>query len=545
MGKFVEPRMALATQLLSVSRLSSSFIYAVPLLLLAAFVTLSGYRWLRVFYMDHKHNKGRFVLSRFNGLSNLVTIYRHIDTIYDFFVETYSIHLSSFYNRSQDDLLESPPSVYPNAIFTLPAFRLTTLSNPADVEHVLKKNFENYPKGQQIRTAFKDLLGEGIFAVDGHKWKTQRKTASHEFTVDKFRSFYMATFNRNTHTVLDIIKSKQGSQVEIQDLFQRYTLESIAELGFGASLGCLQSDEPPPFAIAFDGAQAQLWRRLATEQVTWKAAKFFRLGHEGKMRGWIKTLREFTQDVIDKRRRQLASQPDAVRTGGDILSRFMLMADHEGKALSDQQLRDVVLNFILAGRDTTSNALSWAIHLIGDHPDVEEKLREELQGIGSDPDYKEMAYKKRPYLHAVVHETLRLYPSVPMELKTAVNDDILPDGTFVPAGSCVTFSPYALGRNTGLWGHDAADFKPERWIDGQGEFQRASQYKFVAFNGGFRLCLGMDLAFLEIKTMLAHLLSTYRLSKVPGQQVEYAVTLTCPMKAGLNVVFTPVEQSAR
>ena len=87
--------------------------------------------------------------------------------------------------------------------------------------------------------------------------------------------------------------------------------------------------------------------------------------------------------------------------------------------------------------------------------------------------------RQRPYLHAVVHETLRLYPSVPMELKMAVNDDILPDGTFVPAGSCVSFSPYMLGRSRGLWGADAADFRPERWLDAEGAFQRQSQYKFT------------------------------------------------------------------
>ena len=87
--------------------------------------------------------------------------------------------------------------------------------------------------------------------------------------------------------------------------------------------------------------------------------------------------------------------------------------------------------------------------------------------------------RQRPYLHAVVHETLRLYPSVPMELKMAVNDDILPDGTFVPAGSCVSFSPYMLGRSRGLWGPDAADFKPGRWLDEEGAFQRQSQYKFT------------------------------------------------------------------
>merc|ERR1712196_592438 len=144
------------------------------------------------------------------------------------------------------------------------------------------------------------------------------------------------------------------------------------------------------------------------------------------MQGWIYTIREFTQSVIDKRRRELASS-DGIEARTDILSRFISLRDDEGTPFSDQQLRDVVLNFIIAGRDTTSNALTWTMHMLTDHPDVEERVRAELAGLPEHPTFDDLNAKRRPYLHATVTEVLRLYPSVPMELKMALNDDVLPD----------------------------------------------------------------------------------------------------------------------
>ena len=94
---------------------------------------------------------------------------------------------------------------------------------------------------------------------------------------------------------------------------------------------------------------------------------------------------------------------------------------------------------------------------------------------------------------------LRLHPSVPVDIKFAVKDDTLPDGTFIPKGSTVIYSPYAMGRSKEIWGADALEFKPERFLSGEGSNVEPSQYKYTTFNAGYRLCLGKPLAMLEIK----------------------------------------------
>ena len=138
------------------------------------------------------------------------------------------------------------------------------------------------------------------------------------------------------------------------------------------------------------------------------------------------------------------------------------------------------------------------------------------------------------YLKAALSETLRLYPSVPEDSKHVINDDVLPTGTFVPAGSSVTYSIYSIGRMKFIWGEDCLEFKPERWLD-----TNENAYKFVAFNAGPRICLGKDLAYLQMKSIAAAVLLRHSLTVVPGHRVEQKMSLTLFMKYGLKVHLHP------
>lgn len=126
---------------------------------------------------------------------------------------------------------------------------------------------------------------------------------------------------------------------------------------------------------------------------------------------------------------------------------------------------------------------------------------------------------------------------MPQDFKYVVNDDVLPDGSVVPAGSTVTYSIYSIGRMKSIWGDDCMEFKPERWLSTGGDrFEPPKDgYKFVAFNGGPRTCLGKDLAYLQMKSVAAAVLLRYRLALVPGHRVEQKMSLTLFMKNGLKV----------
>ena len=180
---------------------------------------------------------------------------------------------------------------------------------------------------------------------------------------------------------------------------------------------------------------------------------------------------------------------------------FLDYRDEEGGRLSDRQLRDALLNYLLAGRDTTAESLSWTSFRLIKNPTAVRKIRAEcnrhgfygLEGefnraIDVDPtstSSKELGYleaKDLHYVRAVYHETLRLHPSVPRSSKVALKDDFLPGGIFIEAGTTLIWSDWLMARNQELWGSDAEEWKPERWLDKQGEIVPQSPWKFHSFN---------------------------------------------------------------
>lgn len=245
------------------------------------------------------------------------------------------------------------------------------------------------------------------------------------------------------------------------------------------------------------------------------------------------------------------------RPSDDLLSRFMKKKDGDGNLYRSSVLKRIALNFVLAGRDTSSVALSWFFWLVMNSAAVEANIIRELTSVLLDTRGADTAkWTEEPltfdeadrlvYLKAALAETLRLYPSVPEDFKYVVSDDILPDGTAVPAGSTLTYSIYSVGRSRSVWGEDCLDFKPERWLSAAGDrFEPPKDaYKFVAFNGGPRTCLGKDLAYLQMKSVAAAVLLRFRLSLVPGHRVEQKISLTLFMKHGLRVNLTPREMVA-
>ncbi|KAG4398298.1 hypothetical protein GLYMA_08G015600v4 [Glycine max] len=259
----------------------------------------------------------------------------------------------------------------------------------------------------------------------------------------------------------------------------------------------------------------------------------------------LKHIDNYLSHIIKNRKLELLNGTGSHHD--DLLSRFM----RKKESYSEEFLQHVALNFILAGRDTSSVALSWFFWLCIKNPHVEEKILHELCSVlkftrGDDIStwleeplvFEEV--DRLVYLKAALSETLRLYPSVPEDSKHVVKDDVLPNGTFVPAGSAVTYSIYSVGRMKFIWGEDCLEFKPERWLSPEGDkIQVQDSYKFVSFNAGPRLCLGKDLAYLQMKSIAAAVLLRHRLAVAPGHRVEQKMSLTLFMKYGLRVNVYP------
>ncbi|XP_024975972.1 cytochrome P450 704B1 [Cynara cardunculus var. scolymus] len=454
-------------------------------------------------------------------------------------------------------------------VVPMPFTTYTYIADPANVEHVLKTNFANYPKGDVYHSYMEVLLGDGIFNSDGENWRKQRKTSSFEFASKNLRDFSTVVFREYSLKLSSILSQAafHHQQLDIQELLMRMTLDSICKVGFGVEIGTLAPNLPHNrFAKAFDAANIIVTLRFIDP--LWRVKKFLRVGSEAVLDQSIKMIDDFTYSVIRRRKAEIEEAQEVLNNDKmkhDILSRFIELEKDPENNINDKSLRDVVLNFVIAGRDTTATTLSWAIYMIMVHDHVAEKLYAELKAFEQDRAEEEnvtlkhcetedlesfdlrtkqfaqlMSYDslgKLYYLHAVITETLRLYPAVPQDPKGILNDDILPDGTKVKAGGMVTYVPYSMGRMEYNWGPDANEFKPERWIK-DGLFQNASPFKFTAFQAGPRICLGKDSAYLQMKMALAILCRFFKFELVEGHVVKYRMMTILSMANGLKITVS-------
>nr|XP_029119641.1 cytochrome P450 704B1 [Elaeis guineensis] len=470
------------------------------------------------------------------------------------------------YDRMHDWLAEYL-SVSKTITVSMPFTSFTYIADPANVEHVLKTNFNNYPKGELYRSYMDVLLGDGIFNADGDMWRKQRKTASFEFASKNLRDFSTKVFREYALKLSNILcqSSINNQDMDVQDLFMRMTLDSICKVGFGVEIGTLSPNLPDnSFAQAFDAANIIVTLRFIDP--FWRIKRFLRTGSEALLEQSIKVVDEFTYDVIRKRKAEI----ERARASGkhkqikhDILSRFIELGEEPDSGFSDEKsLRDVVLNFVIAGRDTTATTLSWFIYMVMTHPAVADKLYFELRAYEEERAKEEKvkvisyvtndvkSFRSRVdqfaellnydslgrlvYLHACITETLRLYPAVPQDPKGVLVDDVLPDGTQVKAGGMVTYVPYSMGRMEYNWGPDAASFRPERWFK-NGMLQSVSPFKFTAFQAGPRICLGKDSAYLQMKMTLAILCRFFTFTLVPNHPVKYRMMTILSMAHGLKI----------
>ncbi|XP_030474403.1 cytochrome P450 704C1-like isoform X2 [Syzygium oleosum] len=438
-----------------------------------------------------------------------------------------------------------------------PTFRLLApdqseiyTADPRNVEHVLKTNFDRYTKGKFNIEIMKDLFGEGIFVVDGEKWKKQRKVASFEFATRVLRDFSCSVFRKNAAKLVKVVDelSAASEGFDMQDILMRCTLDSIFKVGFGVELNCLQgsSKEGRAFMKAFDEANAlTYWRYI---DPSWELKRLLNIGSEARLRNNVKLIDNFVHQLIRTKRNQLAAQRER-NDKEDILSRFLLECEKDPENMNEKYLRDIILNFMIAGKDTSANTLSWFLYMLCKHPLVQQKIVDEIKEVIGDqaseanPDgfmerITDPVLDRMPYLHATLTETLRLYPAVPLDGRCTETDDVLPDGFHVKKGDNVNYLAYSMGRMHNIWGEDAEDFKPERWLK-DGIFQKESPFKFVAFHAGPRICLGKDFAYRQMKIVSIALLRFFRFRLADERPVTYKVMFTLHIDNGLHLRAVP------
>ncbi|KAK9273887.1 hypothetical protein L1049_018699 [Liquidambar formosana] len=459
------------------------------------------------------------------------------------------------------DMLSQTPSLtlQVNGFLTT---RGVCTANPRNVDHLLAANFPNYVKGSRYTDNLHDFLGDGIFNADGEIWTSQRKIASHEFNTKSLKHFISDTVQSELsgRLIPYLSATCDGDKViDLQDTFRRFSFDNICNVAFGVDPACLDeaaknsptSSNHSAFVKAFDDAvEISSSRFMSPVPAIWKIKRILDVGSEKRFREAVQIIDDYAMAIIRNKEEEQAKTKEKASQNQDLLSRFM--NSNSNLEFQDQEhkrkfLRDIVKSFILAGKDSTSTALTWFFWLISGNPRCERLIYAELSSVAPVTErrpgifsYDEL--KKFNYLHAALSESMRLFPPVPINSRLTVTDDELPDGTHVRKGWFADYSAYAMGRMEKLWGPDCREFKPERWLDEEGVFRPSDQFKYPVFHSGPRICLGKEMAYVQMKSVVAAVMHEFEVVAVDGggcaermMDPPYTLSLLLKMRGGLPV----------
>ncbi|XP_019183066.1 PREDICTED: alkane hydroxylase MAH1-like [Ipomoea nil] len=408
--------------------------------------------------------------------------------------------------------------------------------DPANVNHILSKNFENYPKGSRFRKIFY-VLGDGMINVDSELWELHRKTTTPLMNHANFRTSLERNVSQKMENgllpVLDH-SAQQGTHIDLQKIFHTISFDISCLQFLDKDPDSLTTGDHPFLKALGDAVNAILYRHILPEWC-WKLQKYYGIDREKKLTQADRDFDNFIYPILKERTDQLNKTQQQQHDSGMLTS---LIETHRGKSM--QFLRDTFVTLIITGGDTTATALTWFFLLLAKNPQVEAKILHDILQLKQDNKvFMVEECQKLTYLHAAFCESLRLFPPLPLNHKTPVEKDILPSGHVVTPNTKIIMPFYSLGRMETVWGEDCNEFKPERWISPDGGIKRQPSHKYPVFNAGPRTCIGRDMAFTMVKMIAATVICHYQFQLVEPHysEVLFTESFLLEKKHGLKVKF--------
>ncbi|KAF7890769.1 uncharacterized protein EAF01_010578 [Botrytis porri] len=400
------------------------------------------------------------------------------------------------------------------------------INDPKNLEFVLK-NEGIFAKGDFFKSRSWDLFGNGIINADGDLWKVQRKAGLNFLNASNLKvltDVALPKYLEETLAQLGIVGN--GKTIDLEAVFHELTTKLMGRMAYDMDM---RSGDP--FSLAFEHASGATGERF--QNPLWPVTEMV---FGGRFRSSIAKVKAFGTEIVSNavRARQEKSLVNNEQNSLDSISGSLINSlldsidDHE-------MVADAALNYLSAGRDTTAQALTWAFYLLMRHPRVIDSVRQEAASLTKEsPRIQSTTYKPTtvPYIMAVFYEALRLYPPVPFEIKQCEQATTLPDGTFLPKYAVLVWCPWAMNRSRSIWGEDAAEFRPERWLE-DGVIISKTAFEYPVFNGGPRTCLGKKMAEAVAAQVIATLVVNFNFSLIDQKERISRNSLTLPMEGGL------------
>ncbi|KAJ2979469.1 hypothetical protein NUW58_g7191 [Xylaria curta] len=390
-------------------------------------------------------------------------------------------------------------------------------------EVLVTKNYQ-FEKPAILRSGVGRILGIGVLLAEGDEHRTQRKNLMPAFAFRHTKDLYPVFWQKTREVVKamskDVLtnaakepnypdpeKAHKSAVIEVGNWASRVTLDIIGVAGLGRDFGAIKDENSElneTYRLVFQPSrQAQLMGLLGQLVPQWIITRL-PVKHNENINLASQYIRSVCRGLVQEKKLKIANKEHA---GHDILSVAL-----ESGGFSDEDLVDQLMTFLAAGHETTASAMTWAIYMLSRFPKVQERLRQEIRenlpSIESDVDITSLDIDRMPYLNAVCNEVLRYYAPVPITLREANQEtDIM--GHKIPKGVRVVLAPWATNFDKSLWGPDAHEFNPERWMPTGTNDKRAasggatSNYAFMTFLHGPRSCIGQAFAKAEFACILA------------------------------------------
>ncbi|KAL1841100.1 hypothetical protein VTJ49DRAFT_7431 [Mycothermus thermophilus] len=409
--------------------------------------------------------------------------------------------------------------------------------DPENAKAALAPTSNDFDVSEHRTASWSPLVGHGIFTSRGKEWRHSRALVRPQFATDQINDLDMlerhvkqlfAAIDRHAHP--DLGRLGWTERFDLQPLFYNLTLDVMTEMLYGYSVHSQNPSErvdlpilpgheaPDRENIGMHMDAGKLW--IETRGALWK---YRWLLPDWRFKQHCAAVHKYGNYFVHLRLKLGDKYLDGLQQQGEQLNRdrFVLLHELAKETQDPEELRSQTLNVLHAGRDTTAALLGWVFYFLARHPQVYRQLRDEvLDRFGP---YKadgkaQLDFRKVrdsfPHMQAVMNEVLRVAPVVPLNERVALKDTTLPRGggpdgsrpIYIPKGTQILIPTYSMANRADLWGDDADEFRPERWL---GDDAVKPGFEFVPFGGGARQCLGQHLARLKATYVIIRMLQRY------------------------------------
>lgn len=440
-----------------------------------------------------------------------------------------------------------PEAAYREDMVTLRVLtkRWRMVTSPELLKRVFLDNVANYPKAPFMHRLLRPYLGESVFLAHGEDWRWQRRTLATMFQRKKLDAMAEAMLAASRRSAVRL-GAAEGAPQNVGAEMRRLAMEIVRDTMFtdierlmveqvaGAEAAAAAKGDWHDYKTQIDDALMGYLRSFGAPNLldllnlpTWipRPAALFR-----------KHPLEGSRDIME---RGIAGRRAAAEATGDYgvdLMALMLQAKdpEDGRRMTDREIRDNLLTFIIAGFETTALTLTWALYLIANHRPTQERLRAEARAAlatGS----AATALENLPFAAQVLNEAMRLYPPAPHLVRVALAEDEL-GGEKIRKGDVILAPIYTLHRHEAIWENPNA-FDPDRFtLD---KMKARHKFAFLPFGAGPRVCIGPSFAMMEASLALATILDQWELSPTNVRKVEPMMKLTLRPRGGMHLSLTP------